>query len=91
MAQCTAAACFSLETEAGFHSASSSYTVIIITKQQNFSDSWIFTNPPSNELTPTFQSCSDSALLSNICLKRGKPLSDVVVDSSDHTQISSAG
>ncbi len=68
LAQCTAAACFLSETEASCHSASSLYTtiiIIIITTQQGF---WHFVFIPN--CWHQFQSCSDSALLSNICFKR---------------------
>lgn len=72
LAQCTAAACFSLETEASFHSASSSYT-IIIAKRQSF---WLWIFIPNWH---QFQSCSDSALLSNVCFKRDSQMCSLSV------------
>lgn len=74
LAQCTAAACFSLETEASFHGASSSYTIIIIiTKRQSF---WLWIFIPNWH---QFQSCSDSALLSNVCFKRDSQMCSLSV------------
>lgn len=69
LAQYAAAACFLSETEASRCSASSLCTIIIIIITQQAFWHFVCFIPNWHQL----HSCSDSALLSNICFKRGKP------------------
>lgn len=64
IAPCTSAACFPLETDVSCHSPASLYNITVIVTQQTF---WRFVFIPNYHQV---QSGSDSALLSNICLKR---------------------